>query len=155
MKRCCAMLVPIVLLVTSCIPPHNIQGGGWMFTSGTRKGIVDTAKHYMGVRYKYGGESPSGFDCSGYVMYVYKKNGISLSRATVSQYKEGRKIPMSNARPADLVFFKTMGGRISHVGIYLGKGKFIHAPSTGKKVSVASMNNKYWRRKFAGVVTYL
>lgn len=126
-----------------------------MFSNTTRKGIVSTAKRYIGVHYKYGGESPRGFDCSGYVRYVYKKNGVDVPRATLSQYREGRKVSISKANPADLVFFRTRGGKISHVGIYLGKGTFIHAPSSGKRVSIASMNNRYWKRTFIGAVTFL
>ncbi len=117
-----------------------------------RKSIVITAKKYMGVKYKNGGTTPSGFDCSGYVMYVYNKNGIRVPRAVQEQYKAGKTVPIRHARPGDLVFFTTGRNRYSHVGIYLGNLRFIHAPSTGKTVSIASMKNSYWKSRFIGSV---
>ncbi len=114
-----------------------------------------TAKRYIGVRYLHGGTTPRGFDCSGYVKYVYAKHDIDISRSTADQYRRGKRIPLSRAKPADLVFFKTRGGRVSHVGIYLGNRSFIHAPSTGKRVSITSIDNRYWKRRFAGAVSYI
>ena len=116
--------------------------------------MVETAKRYLGVPYRYGGESPDGFDCSGFVMYVYDRNGLRLPRATTEQYRSGRPVSRRSLRPGDLVFFSIRGGRISHVGIYTGGVSFIHAPSSGKRVSFARLDNDYWRKRYAGAVTY-
>jgi cell wall-associated NlpC family hydrolase len=97
---------------------------------------VRIANRLTGIPYAWGGASPgSGFDCSGLVQYVYGKLGISLPHYTVSQYHRGRPVPRSRLRPGDLVFFYGLG----HVGIYAGRGKYIHAPSSGSTVRWASL----------------
>lgn len=143
------------LYVISCSPPH-LRYGNNFYGSEKRRGIVYTADRYRGVRYRYGGATPRGFDCSGLVMFVYRKNGINLPRTAVSQYRNGRRVPRSGLKPGDLVFFQTSRrSRISHVGIYAGRNRFIHAPRPGKRVSYASLGNSYWRRRYRGGVTYL
>lgn len=121
----------------------------------TRGRILDTAKKYLGVRYNYGSSGSGGFDCSGFVQFVYRENGINLPRSTVDQYERGRKIGLDDALPGDLLFFRIYRGRISHVGIYVSGSVFIHAPSSGKKVSFADMKIDYWKKTFAGAVTYI
>lgn len=120
-----------------------------------RARIIDTAKKHLGARYDYGGISSKGFDCSGFVQYVYRENGINLPRSTMGQFKQGKKIDMANAKPGDLLFFRIYHGRISHVGIFVQGSVFIHAPSSGKCVSFADMNIEYWKKSFAGAVTYI
>jgi len=120
-----------------------------------RDAIVKTAEKYIGVRYKFGGMDPSGFDCSGYSSYVYQLNGITLAHSAQQQYANGKRIGIKNAKPGDLVFFRITGWKISHVGIYLGDYLFIHAPSRGKSVSVEDMRKDYWNKRYAGTVTYL
>ncbi|HPB81626.1 MAG TPA: C40 family peptidase [Spirochaetota bacterium] len=143
------------LYVSACSPPHLRYGSSY-YGSEKRRDIVYTADRYRGVRYRYGGASPRGFDCSGLVMYVYKKNGIRLPRTAVSQYRHGRHVPRQRLKPGDLVFFQTSrSNRLSHVGIYAGRNKFIHAPRPGKRVSYASLGNSYWSRRYQGGVTYL
>ena len=154
----------IILFCTlfySCLPPDSYRQG-WMFrhergssVSEERRIIVNTAKQYLGVRYRNGGMSPRGFDCSGFVKYVYKKTGIILPRSAQKQYYRGNRISYRSIEPGDLVFFRTRGCRVSHVGIYLGNDRFIHAPSTGKNVSIDSMYNNYWKKRYVGSVTYL
>jgi cell wall-associated NlpC family hydrolase len=138
----------------SCAP--LLYRSGWI-SRAPKEGrrIVRTARRYLGVRYKWGGASPRGFDCSGLVVYVYKKNGILLPRSVKGQYRRGKRIPSRRLRPGDLVFFKTERARLSHVGIYAGGMRFIHAPRTGKRVTYASLKNPYWRRRYRGAVTYL
>ena len=120
-----------------------------------RDAIVKTAEKYIGVKYKFGGSDPAGFDCSGYSSYVYKEHGITIPHSAQQQYANGKRIAIKNAQPGDLVFFRITGWKISHVAIYLGDHKFIHAPSRGKTVSVEDMRKDYWSKRYAGVVTYL
>ncbi len=120
-----------------------------------RARIIRTAEKQLGARYRYGGMGKGGFDCSGFVQFVYRENGIQLPRSTVDQYEKGRKIDLANARPGDLLFFKIYRNRISHVGIFVGESRFIHAPSWGKQVSFANMNIDYWRKTFVGAATFI
>ncbi len=113
--------------------------------------IVSTAKKYIGVKYVYGGSSPKqGFDCSGFVKYVYSQNGISLTRSSSEQAAQGKKISKSDLKAGDLVFFDTNGGRnnINHVGIYVGDGKFIHASSPKYDVTITSLSDAYYAKSY-------
>ncbi len=101
--------------------------------------LVAQASKYIGVRYVYGGTSPSGFDCSGLVQYCLRKLGVSIGRSSSAQYASGVSVSRSNLQPGDLVFF-SRGGGISHVAIYAGDGKVIHAPRAGKPVCYQSLN---------------
>jgi len=94
---------------------------------------------YLGVPYVWGGASPSGFDCSGLVMYVYAQVGVSLPHSSYAQYGMGVPVSMSDLQPGDLVFFYGLG----HVGIYVGGGNFIHAPHTGDVVKISSLSGSY------------
>ncbi|MBR0366046.1 MAG: C40 family peptidase [Clostridia bacterium] len=126
---------------------------GSVVTSGSGRGqaIVNTAMKYLGTPYRWGGTSPSGFDCSGLVQYVCRANGISVPRVAASQRGAGTYISRENLQPGDLVFFSN-GGGISHVGIYAGNGNMIHAPHTGDVVKVASINSSYRVSHYAGAV---
>ncbi|HSV98223.1 MAG TPA: C40 family peptidase [Spirochaetota bacterium] len=148
------LIAPAALILAGglcCSPPHVRTGS---IAEGRRGHVVDTARQYLGAPYRYGGETPHGFDCSGFVMYVYDKNGLRLPRATVEQYRSGRPVSRRALGPGDLVFFSIYGGRISHVGIYAGNGSFIHAPSCGKRVSYARLDNSYWKTRYSGAVSY-
>ena len=115
---------------------------------GTRGRIIREAYRYLGVRYRYGGTTPNGFDCSGLVGYVYKKAArIRLPRTSGNQSRVGKRV--RRPLPGDLLFFRTLGKRISHVGIYLGRGLFLHAPGTGKYVRVDQVKNGHWRKHYA------
>jgi cell wall-associated NlpC family hydrolase len=105
--------------------------------------VVDYAKRFRGVRYVYGGSSPrSGFDCSGFVRYVYAHFGVSLAHSSYAQFGLGRRVSRASLRPGDLVFFDGLG----HVGIYIGNGRFIHAPHTGTRVRVQTLAGWYSSR---------
>lgn len=112
--------------------------------------ILTTAKQYLGVNYQWGGSVPeTGFDCSGFVAYVFKQNGISLPRVSRDQYTVGTKISFENLQPGDLVFFSFAGnGIVDHVGIYLGDGQFINA-SSSKGVTIYTMGS-YWKSLYVG-----
>jgi cell wall-associated NlpC family hydrolase len=102
-------------------------------------GVVGIAMQYLGVPYRWGGASPSGFDCSGFTMYVYAQVGVSLPHNAAAQYGYGSPVSRSELQPGDLVFFDGLG----HVGIYVGGGNFIHAPHTGDVVKISSMTGWY------------
>lgn len=111
------------------------------------------ARHALGMQgkpYRSGGETPQGFDCSGLVYYSYARAGVNLPRSTERQWAGSRSVRSGELRPGDLLFFHQEGKRNSHVGIYLGNSRFVHAPSSGKYVSTASLSNPYWQRHFAG-----
>ncbi len=142
-----------IFAVSYCAPPllrtTRVASG-----PEARRNIVQTARAQIGTPYRFGGASPGGFDCSGLAMYVYKKNGIDIPRTATDQFIEGRRISRRNIQPGDLVFFRISGNGISHVGIYAGRGKFIHAPKPGKRVSYASLTNPYWARHYCGAASY-
>ena len=108
--------------------------------SGSGSKLVAQAEKYLGVKYVYGGSSPSGFDCSGLVQYCCRQLGVSVNRTASAQYSNGVYVARENLQPGDLVFFSRGGGRITHVVIYAGNGMVIHAPHTGKVVSYQSLS---------------
>lgn len=112
--------------------------------------IVAVSKKYLGIMYVWGGSTPTqGFDCSGFTQWVFKECGITLKYRT-QQYLEGEPVTYNELMPGDLVFFRTNGGSsISHVGIYVGNGNFIHAPTFGKPVQIESMATGFYRNTFA------
>ena len=122
-----------------------------------REEIVRTAERYVGVPYRWGGESPrTGFDCSGLTMVVYRLNGLDLPRSSRQQWKTGRRIDRNRLQKGDLVFFATGGGtRVSHVGVYTGGNKFLHAPSRGRRIRTSSLSSKYYSARFVGARSYL
>lgn len=121
-----------------------------------RSEIVRTAKQYIGVPYQWGGESPqTGFDCSGLTMVVYQLNGLDLPRSSRQQWKAGTPVKRSQLERGDLVFFATSGGRrVSHVGIYTGNGKFLHAPRRGRKIEISTLSNSYYKKRYLGARSY-
>lgn len=120
---------------------RDVQGGS----------LIDTARGNLGVRYRWGGTSRSGFDCSGLTTYVYKTHGKSLPRTAAEQSRQGQAVGKGELKQGDLVFFRTRGGsRVSHVGIYVGDGKFIHASSGSGRVVTSSLNEGYYSRRYAG-----
>lgn len=121
-----------------------------MLSPRASSGLISTASSWMGTRYRWGGTSRSGTDCSGFVGSVYKSHGVSLPRTSIAQSRTGTAVSKDELKPGDLVFFKTRGNRVSHVGIYEGGGKFIHASSGKGRVTVSSLSDNYYSRRFAG-----
>lgn len=120
--------------------------------SDIRERLVKTAQTYLGAPLKRGGSSPEeGFDCTGYVFYVYQEAaGITLPRKSHDQVQMGEAISPIGLQPGDLVYFKVEGIRSLHVGLYLGEGRFIHAPSTNGTVEIDSLGMEHWRVRFMG-----
>jgi cell wall-associated NlpC family hydrolase len=120
--------------------------------SGQAAGMVEQAMGLLGVPYRRGGNSEStGFDCSGFVRHLYEKSvGQLLPRRAEEQARATEVIKQDELKPGDLVFFNTMRRAFSHVGIYVGDGKFIHAPRAGKAVNVEDMRSAYWQKRFNG-----
>jgi len=121
-----------------------------------RDKIIRTADSFIGVPYRWGGESvDEGFDCSGFTMTVYRLNGLELPRSSQAQWQAGVRVDKNRLNKGDLVFFHTAGsGKITHVGIYAGNGKFIHAPGKGKNVRKTALGNSYFKRHYSGAKTY-
>ncbi len=107
--------------------------------------IVHIAHELEGAPYRYGGVTPQGFDCSGFVHYVYRSADISIPRTTRDQYRSARKVALEQARPGDLLFFRISSRKLSHVGLYIGDGRFIHASTSKKQVIESSLNDGYWK----------
>ena len=113
--------------------------------------VLKDAYSQVGKKYRYGGTTPSrGFDCSGLVYWAYRKNGLAMPRITRDQARIGRGISRSQARPGDILVFRT-GLTSLHTGLYAGKNTFIHSPRAGRRIEVESMDIPYWRRKLIGV----
>ncbi len=114
--------------------------------------VLINALSLTGIQYKYGGKSPeTGFDCSGFVRYVFNQaTNLSLPPTARAISQIGKTIPKNDLQPGDLVFFNTLKSAFSHVGIYMGDNQFIHAPSSGKVVRVENMKTGYWARRFNG-----
>jgi gamma-D-glutamyl-L-lysine dipeptidyl-peptidase len=131
-----------------------------MFAMGGEKlrgAIVSTANTYIGLPYQWGGCTVNGpVDCSGLVMAVYQLNGLLVPRTSQEQFSSGVPVEKDGLQKGDLVFFSTNGdGRVSHVGIYSGEGKFIHAPGTGKTICEESLSRTYFNDRYIGACTYL
>lgn len=115
----------------------------------THKDLTNTAYKYIGVPYTYGGTTNNGFDCSGFTQRVFSDLGISIGRTTSAQYSTGTAVSKSDLEVGDLVFFNTSGRGVSHVGIFVGNGQFVHS-STSKGVTVSKLSESYWANRYLG-----
>lgn len=113
--------------------------------------VIKTAHSLLGTPYRYGGTTPEGFDCSGFLFYVYRTAvGIELPRSTHDLIQVGQPVSVTDLRPADLVYFKIERQKPLHAGIYIGEGKFIHAPSTSGKVNIQNLTQDYGQQRYLG-----
>lgn len=117
-----------------------------------RESLAQTARNYLGLPYLWGGTDPSqGFDCSGLTWTTYRMNGLVLPRSSQAQWNAGHPVDEDGLRKGDLVFFATgRSGRVSHVGLYVGERRFIHAPSQGGRISEATLDDPYYRDRYLG-----
>jgi cell wall-associated NlpC family hydrolase len=113
--------------------------------------IAMRAISLLGAPYKFGGAGPTAFDCSGLVRFVHWELGINVPRTAAEQFTAAKPVPLSAMAPGDLLFFRVDGKRISHVAIYAGEGRFIHAPQAGRPVEFRSIEDRFYRPRLAGV----
>jgi len=129
------------------------------FGDSLRERVVQAGMEAIGTPYVFGGDDPEdGFDCSGLVSFVFKEiAGMDLPRRAIEQRAEGKNVSRAKLQPGDLVFFATTRSRarVSHVGIYIGDGKFVHAPRRGSNVKVSSMGEAYWSKRYKGARAYI
>ncbi|NOZ90239.1 MAG: hypothetical protein GXO60_03015 [Epsilonproteobacteria bacterium] len=146
----------ITIIEDSVNSENNISdipdiGNNWIELTKEEE-IVETAKKFLGIKYVWAANGPNCFDCSGFTKYVFKQNGITLPRYSGHQAKVGTKVSFDELEKGDLVFFDTehkFRGKVNHVGIYIGNGKFIHASSAKKKVIITSFHKKpFYKRRF-------
>lgn len=162
--RLLMMTSVITLILSGCSPapiyPHSHQNGSYSSQMNypynpQRTAIISTAHRSLGVRYKWGGESPQeGFDCSGLTQYAYAKSGVKIPRTAAQQRDASRRVSYSQLQPGDLIFFK-INARTNHVGIYIGNNEFIQAGSGSKRVKVENLDNPYWKKRLVKFGTYL
>ncbi len=138
--------------LAALVPVGNDETTASSASKDLHRTLVDFAMHLRDIRYRRGGRFPAtGFDCSGFVHYVFANVlGVDLPSDSASQFTSGEKVARAEMQAGDLVFFRIHGKRVSHVGIYLGDGQFIHAPTTGQRVKVNNLDESYWSRRFAG-----
>jgi len=129
--------------------PADMSGVG-----GLRVDVIASGKKYLGKPYVWGGTGPDGFDCSGLMQTIFAENGIGIPRGAKDQYKEARKIERKELRPGDLIFFETYAKGVSHVGIWVGDGKFLHAESSDAGVTITPVSIPYWDNRYCGAATY-
>ncbi len=146
--RCAAILAVLLLAVPAC----RVRYEPPVAAGRERARLVDLALHLVGRPYRAGGDDIDGFDCSGFVSYVYGAFGHPLPRSAREQSRLKRRIPLGRAQPADILLFRLDGKW--HSGLYLGAGRFVHAPSTGKSVRVVELDG-YWRRALVAVIDRL
>lgn len=141
---------PIGLLVTHKLKRDKQRQNQAAFS--TESAMVAEALNQLGVRYRFGGNSPdTGFDCSGLVAYTAERSlGLKLPRNAADMARQSTTIERNELRPGDLVFFNTLGRRFSHVGIYMGENRFVHSPSAGGVVRVENMTMAYWSKRYNG-----
>ena len=128
---------------TAAAPAIPAEPGVWT-------DVIHTALGFLGVPYRNGGSDPSGFDCSGLVQWVFAQHGTALPREVRDQYHIGRKVNLEELQPGDLIFFETVSRGASHVGMAIGEGRFVHAPSSNGVVRVEPYTANYWIRRFVG-----
>lgn len=144
----------VVLQLAPSLSPDDIAPPPAYEVSGMVGSACDLATRFLGTPYRWGGTTPKAFDCSGFVRYVYGKLGITLPRTARQQIKAGQKVAFAALQAGDLVFFDMMKGYVSHVGMYLGDGTFIHAANPRKGVRIDSIDTPSYRKHIVGARRY-
>ena len=138
---------PATMQALRASKPQEAARGG---SEGVVQRFIDVARRYLGTRYVWGGTTPRGFDCSGFIYHVLNEAGVRISRSIDEQFATGAPVARSDLEPGDLVFFSTYKSGPSHVGIYLGDGTFIHASSARRMVSITPIDKQYYVDNWVG-----
>jgi murein DD-endopeptidase len=152
-RRCWLASIVIGLIGTGCasVPPSPAPDRPAVSAAAQQgdvgRAAANIALDQLGVPYRYGGAGPGGFDCSGLVQYAYSRAGKRLPRTTGELWSHTATITQSELRPGDLLFF-SIAGKMQHVGLYVGDGRFVHAPSSGARVALASLGSDFYRGAF-------
>lgn len=142
-------LIPAALLGGCSSPREPVTRTTIANPRAVHSEVVTVARELIGTPYHYGGETPKqGFDCSGLVYYSHLEAGVRLPRTSYGQFKATQPVSLRHLHPGDLVFFTLSRHKINHVGIYIGNHAFIHAPSSGKEVTIDQLTDPYWQRRF-------
>ncbi|MFT4414447.1 C40 family peptidase [Fredinandcohnia humi] len=147
MKKILSLFAAITI-TTVLVGNHSASAAG------QGEAVVEIGKQYIGVPYQFGGTTPSGFDCSGFLGYVFDRLNVSLPRTAADQFASGESVEKHNLAVGDLVFFTTYKPGASHAGIYVGNDRFVHA-STSDGVTISSLNEPYWKPRYLGAKRYL
>jgi len=145
-----SLLLVVLLAGLAACTPFRAGLPGDAATADPGRAVLQVAQSRIGSPYKYGGAGPDVFDCSGLVTYAYRQVGVAVPRTAAQQFAAATPVKRSELRPGDLVFFRLESRSVSHVGIYAGDNRFVHAPQRGGNVRVASLDEEYFRRSFAG-----
>jgi cell wall-associated NlpC family hydrolase len=133
------------------VPQASNGGQSWGDTQPQSHPIVKVAEKLKGKPYRYGGFTPEGFDCSGFVYYAYRQVGKTIPRTTRAQFRASNRLSIEDVQPGDLLFFRINSRKLSHVGLYAGHGRFIHASPSRKQIIDASLDDNYWNKRLIGV----
>jgi len=145
-----SLLLVLVLTGLAACAPFRPGLPGEPATADPGYAVLQAAQSQIGAPYKYGGAGPDAFDCSGLVSYAHRQVGVAVPRTAAQQFAAATPVKRGDLRPGDLVFFRLESRNVSHVGIYAGNDRFVHAPQRGGKVRVASLDEEHFRRSFAG-----
>ncbi|KMY53020.1 peptidase P60 [Bacillus sp. FJAT-27231] len=137
-----AIMSSLILSISLLVPVHSADAAY------SADSVIAEAKKYIGTPYKWGGTTPRGFDCSGFIQYAHKQVGLSLPRTAAQMYQKGSVISKSELEPGDLIFFSTYSKGASHVGLYIGDNEFIHSASKG--VRIDKVSNSYYQKRYLG-----
>ena len=146
MRKMRSLFLVLPLLGACASTPHSAPVAPSAASATTAERAASHAAKMVGKPYRYGGSSPSGFDCSGLVQYSYRQAGIALPRSTDAQRSASRLVKLGDLRRGDLLFFNQEGKKYGHLGIYIGDGRFVHAPSSGKSVRSDRLDSPYWKK---------
>jgi cell wall-associated NlpC family hydrolase len=148
--RLAALGALLAATLAACTPFRPGAPGEPATTVDRGTALLRVAESRIGTPYRYGGAGPDAFDCSGLVAYAHRALGVTVPRTAAEQFAAATPVPRHELRPGDLVFFRLSGRQVSHVGIYAGGERFVHAPQSGGHVRVASLDEELFRRGFAG-----
>ena len=145
-----ALLLPLVLVACASAPRQDVAYATEKRLTPHERAAA-TAATMVGKPYRYGGATPAGFDCSGLILFSYRQAGAALPRSTAEQRRATQRVKLAELKRGDLLFFDQEGRKNSHVGIYLGGRKFVHAPSSGKQVRSDTLDNPYWKKHLSEI----